>query len=108
MRPILMAGGFMKPPLTFTPPSGTAIERTGGISASAGIHASEPVVWNWSADGDLPTSNVPNGGTGPGILFTLSNSSTSPKSCFITVTSGDNTWTVELTANGRGGGGEAP
>lgn len=104
VRPILLAArGRVTPALTFSPvPDTYSAGGLPGRGATFSITASAPVVWNWSATGDLPTSNVANGGSATTITFTLSNSSAADKTAEIVVSAGANSWTIELTASGTG------
>lgn len=95
--------GLVPHPLIFNPVPG-AYTRTRRVPNSYTITATQPVVWNWSSTGDLPTSNVANGDTASSITFTLSTIGES----FITVTVGANTWTLDLTATEPPSGGGGP
>lgn len=100
MRPVLMASLRAQPALTFNPVPGD-YENNGGALVAFVIDASQPVQWFWSATGAVPSSSVANGATADRITFTLTNSTFVAKSCTILVSSGDNSWTINLTAEGR-------
>lgn len=85
-------------PLIFNPVPG-AYNRSHRFTVSYTITATQPVVWNWSSTGDLPTSSVVSGGTASAITFTLSTIGDT----IITVTVGDNVWTLTLTATETSG-----
>jgi phage tail sheath gpL-like len=106
MRPVLMCG-LVEAGLSFNPVPDT-YNRTHRSNVSFTITATQPVVWNWSAIGDLPTSSVPNGGTASSITISLSASGSDTKDSTVTVTTGENVWTLNLTSTGAlvlGGGG---
>lgn len=83
---------------TFNPAPGTYTRDDGGSgSVSFQITASQSVAWSWSTTGNVPNSNVTNGGSAASITFTLVGGA-KDKSCTITLTVGTNHWTINLSA----------
>jgi hypothetical protein len=101
MRPVLMGAPLAPVVLGFDPVPG-AYSDTGAHNATFTLTATQPVVWNWSSTGNVPSATVPNGGTATSITFSLS-ASTVEKTSHITVTVGGDTWTIDLDATGTGG-----
>lgn len=89
-------GGTTSP--TFTPAPGAY-----AADYEFTVTASQSVVWNWTKTGFLPTSTVPNGGSGTSITFSLTPGSFE-KETTITLTQGTRTWTITLSAAATGPG----
>jgi hypothetical protein len=87
----------------FTPVPGTYSD-TGVGTAELTVTASASVVWTWTYTGNNPGSTIASGGSGTSITFSIAAPSIS-KSSSITLHSGANTWTLNLTANVDEGGG---
>lgn len=88
---------------TFNPVVGS-YSRTAAGSVSYSVTASASSFWTWSSSGNTPTCNVPSGG-GSAVTITFSLSAgVNDKNTVITLHQGTNTWTLNLTAQGDGGG----
>lgn len=89
---------------TYTPAPGTySASDTGSVSYTIGASASVP--WTWSFSGNNVTADVVSGDSATSITFTLNATLSADHAATVTVNSGGNSWTLNLTAWASGGGG---
>jgi hypothetical protein len=84
------------PTTTYSPAAGT-YSATDYDYVEIGVSASASVPWTYSYTGSAPGASLLSGASGVAISFSLS-AGTTDKSSTITLQSGGNTWTLNLTA----------